>query len=100
MTTTSTAASLPGIAPISHCRANQSAKVDAFAVFPGISPVIGLLRERGFIIQQMPCPEMSLDRTRDEARKRRVPPVIAHTQACAAEELHRTHAHCQRPDIT
>jgi predicted secreted protein len=54
------AGALPGIALVSHCLANQNAKVDEYAVFAGVSPVIGLLRRRGFILQQMPCPEMSL----------------------------------------
>jgi len=54
------ARTLPGIALVSHCLANQNAKVDEYAVFAGVSPVIQLLRARGFILQQMPCPEMSL----------------------------------------
>jgi predicted secreted protein len=49
------------IALISHCLGNQNAKVDEFAMFPGVvSPVVGLLRELGYTIQQMPCPELTL----------------------------------------
>jgi predicted secreted protein len=49
------------VALISHCLGNQNAKVDEYASYPGVvSPVIALLRELGYTIQQMPCPELTL----------------------------------------
>jgi len=49
------------VALISHCLGNQNAKVDEFAMFPGaVSPVVSLLRELSYTIQQMPCPELTL----------------------------------------
>lgn len=48
------------IALVSNCLANQNAKVAEYEVTAGaIAPVLGLLREKGFRIQQMPCPEMT-----------------------------------------
>lgn len=50
----------PRIALLSHCLANQNAKVDEYAQCPGVvAPVIALLRECGYVLQQMPCPEMT-----------------------------------------
>ena len=44
---------------LSHCLANQNAKVDEYALAAGgVRPVLGLLREFGYRIHQMPCPEM------------------------------------------
>jgi len=52
---------LPGIALLSHCLANQNAKVAEYALFPGVvSPIVDVLRRNRYLIQQMPCPEMSL----------------------------------------
>jgi len=52
---------LPGVALLSHCLANQNAKVDEYALFPGVvSPIVQLLRRHGYVLQQMPCPEMCL----------------------------------------
>lgn len=49
------------VALLSHCLANQNAKVDEYALYPGmVSPVVSLLRRLGYTIQQMPCPEMCL----------------------------------------
>lgn len=48
------------IALLSHCIANQNAKVAEYALCPGaVSPLLDLLRAEGFVIQQMPCPEMT-----------------------------------------
>lgn len=48
------------IALLSHCIANQNAKVADYALCPGaVSPLLDLLRAEGFLIQQMPCPEMT-----------------------------------------
>lgn len=45
---------------LSHCLANQNAKVDEYALAPGvIRPVIERLQQKGYRIQQMPCPEMT-----------------------------------------
>lgn len=44
---------------LSHCLANQNAKVDEYALAPGgVRPVLNLLREFGYRLHQMPCPEM------------------------------------------
>jgi predicted secreted protein len=48
------------VALLSHCLANQNAKVDEYALCPGmVSPVVAILKEFGYAIQQMPCPEMA-----------------------------------------
>jgi predicted secreted protein len=44
---------------LSHCLANQNAKVDEYALCPGpVRPVLGVLRAFGYRLHQMPCPEM------------------------------------------
>ena len=48
------------VAFIAHCLLNQNAKVDEGAKCPAMwTPVIHLLRERGYVIRQMPCPELA-----------------------------------------
>jgi predicted secreted protein len=48
------------VAFIAHCLLNQNAKVEGGAKQPGMwEPVIDLLRERGYTIRQMPCPELA-----------------------------------------
>ncbi|MBJ2150211.1 hypothetical protein [Paracoccus sp. IB05] len=48
------------IALLSNCLANQNAKVAEYEVVPGaLTPVLALLRDAGFTIRQMPCPEMT-----------------------------------------
>jgi predicted secreted protein len=48
------------VAFVAHCLLNQNAKVDEGAKSGGIwAPVIHLLRERGYTIRQMPCPELA-----------------------------------------
>jgi predicted secreted protein len=48
----------PGVAFVAHCLLNQNSKTDGGARCPGIySPLVDLLRERGWRIEQMPCPE-------------------------------------------
>jgi predicted secreted protein len=48
------------LALLSHRLANQNAKVGGYAACPGIvAPVLAVLREAGYAIQQMPCPEMA-----------------------------------------
>src|SRR3954447_9276321 len=48
------------VAFIAHCLLNQKAKVEGGAKRPGMwEPVIDLLRERGYVIRQMPCPELA-----------------------------------------
>ena len=47
------------VAFVAHCLVNQNAKVAEFARLPGIvSPVIDLLRSSGYVIEQLPCPEL------------------------------------------
>ena len=48
----------PGVAFVAHCLLNQNSKSDGGARCPGIySPLVDVLRERGWRIEQMPCPE-------------------------------------------
>ncbi len=48
------------VAFIAHCLLNQNAKVEGGAKRPGMwEPVIDLLREHGYVIRQMPCPELA-----------------------------------------
>jgi predicted secreted protein len=50
----------PGTAFVAHCLLNQNAKVGDGAHCPGIySPVVDVLRETGWRIEQMPCPELA-----------------------------------------
>lgn len=45
---------------LSHCLANQNAKVDEYAMAPGmVRPFVERLQRAGYRIQQMPCPEMT-----------------------------------------
>jgi predicted secreted protein len=53
------------VAFIAHCLLNQNAKVEGGAKRPGMwEPVIELLRDRGYVIRQMPCPELAFGGTR------------------------------------
>lgn len=48
------------VAFVAHCLLNQNAKVDEFAWYPGVvKPVVDLLKEFGYKLQQLPCPEMT-----------------------------------------
>jgi len=48
------------VALVAHCLLNQNAKVEGGALRPAMwEPVIELLRERGYAIRQMPCPELA-----------------------------------------
>ena len=48
------------VAFIAHCLLNQNAKVDEGAKTPAMwKPVLDLLHERGYLIRQMPCPELA-----------------------------------------
>src|SRR5580698_6874219 len=48
------------VALVAHCLLNQNAKVEGGALRPAMwEPVIELLRERGYTIRQMPCPELA-----------------------------------------
>ena len=49
-----------GVAFVAHCLLNQNAKVKGGAqTESGYSPLIELLREKGWRIEQMPCPELT-----------------------------------------
>lgn len=44
---------------VAHCLLNQNAKVAEFARFPGVvSPIIDLARKKGYVVEQLPCPEL------------------------------------------
>ena len=48
------------VAFIAHCLLNQNAKVEEGALTAAVwDPVIDLLREHGYTIRQMPCPEIA-----------------------------------------
>lgn len=48
------------VAFIAHCLLNQNAKVEGGALRPALwEPVLDLLREHGWTIRQMPCPELA-----------------------------------------
>jgi predicted secreted protein len=45
---------------VAHCLLNANAKVDEWAPCAGASaPLLALLRERGFALRQLPCPELA-----------------------------------------
>src|SRR5947199_251422 len=49
-----------GVAFVAHCLLNQNSKVRDGAHCAGVySPIIDVLRERGWRIEQMPCPELA-----------------------------------------
>jgi predicted secreted protein len=49
-----------GVAFVAHCLLNQNAKVDGGARCVGVySPLVEVLREHGWRIEQMPCPELA-----------------------------------------
>src|SRR5436305_12411587 len=49
-----------GVAFVAHCLLNQNSKVGDGAHCAGIyAPVIDVLREKGWRIEQMPCPELA-----------------------------------------
>jgi len=53
------------VALIAHCLLNQNAKVCEGARYPAlVSPVIAALRERGYELLQLPCPELAFAGTR------------------------------------
>jgi predicted secreted protein len=48
------------VAFLAHCLLNQNAKVEGGAKTPAMwFPVVDLLRERGYALRQMPCPELA-----------------------------------------
>jgi predicted secreted protein len=49
-----------GVAFVAHCLLNQNSKVGDGAHCPGVySPVVDVLRAKGWRIEQMPCPELA-----------------------------------------
>jgi predicted secreted protein len=49
------------VAFVAHCLVNQNAKVSEFARCPGVVvPLVETLREQGWEIEQLPCPEMNV----------------------------------------
>ena len=51
---------MAGVAFVAHCLLNQNSKTSGGARCPGVySPLVATLRERGWRIQQMPCPELA-----------------------------------------
>src|SRR5256885_12468636 len=53
------------VALVANCLLNQNAKVCQGAHYPGlVSPVVEALRKRGYVLQQLPCPELDRKSTR------------------------------------
>jgi predicted secreted protein len=51
---------VPGVAFVAHCMLNQNSKTIGGARCPGIySPLVDVLRNHGWRIEQMPCPELA-----------------------------------------
>ncbi|SRR5712692_509780 len=49
-----------GVAFVAHCLLNQNSKVAEGAHCPGVySPMVDVLRAKGWRIEQMPCPELA-----------------------------------------
>jgi predicted secreted protein len=52
--------SAPRYAYVAHCLLNANAKVDEWAPCAGVhAGLLALLREKGYVIRQMPCPELA-----------------------------------------
>ncbi|HXW75695.1 MAG TPA: hypothetical protein VEK10_12865 [Steroidobacteraceae bacterium] len=48
------------VALLANCLLNQNAKVCQGAHYPGqVTPVVEALRSRGYLLQQLPCPELA-----------------------------------------
>ncbi len=48
------------VAFLAHCLLNQNAKVAEYARYPGVvHPVVDLLKQNGYQIEQLPCPELT-----------------------------------------
>ena len=51
---------MTGVAFVAHCMLNQNSTTNGGALCPGVySPLVEQLRERGWRIEQMPCPELA-----------------------------------------
>jgi predicted secreted protein len=51
---------MSGVAFVAHCLLNQNAKTHGGARCPGVySPLVEEIREHGWRIEQMPCPELA-----------------------------------------
>jgi predicted secreted protein len=45
---------------VAHCMLNANAKVDEWAPCAGVhEPLLRVLRERGYVLRQLPCPELA-----------------------------------------
>jgi predicted secreted protein len=71
------------VAFIAHCLLNQNAKTAGGAVCPGIySPVVDQLRERGWQLMQMPCPELTFTGLNRFWAVREQYDTVAHRRHC------------------
>ena len=82
---------MPGVAFVAHCLLNQNSKTDGGARCPGVySPLVDELRERGWRIEQMPCPELAFTGLEPllggagAVRHHRLPPPLPHIAAAVA----------------
>jgi predicted secreted protein len=71
------------VAFVAHCLLNQNSKVAGGAVCAGIySPLVEQLRERGWQLMQMPCPEMTFTGLNRFWAVREQYDTIAHRRHC------------------
>src|SRR3954453_4192004 len=72
------------VAFVAHCLLNQNAKVDGGARCPGVySPLVEVLRERGWELEQMPCPELAFTGLNRFWAVREQPDTLACRRHCA-----------------
>jgi predicted secreted protein len=71
------------VAFVAHCLLNQNSKVAGGAICSGIySPVVEQLRERGWQLMQMPCPELTFTGLNRFWAVREQYDTIAHRRHC------------------
>src|ERR1017187_10519968 len=72
-----------GVAFIAHCLLNQNAKVKGGAQTEGVySPVVEVLRAKGWRIEQMPCPELTFTGVNRFWAVREQYDTLAHRRHC------------------
>jgi predicted secreted protein len=90
------------VAFVAHCMLNQNAKVVGGALCPGVySPLVEQLREHGWEIAQMPCPELTFTGMNRFWAVREQYETLAYTQHCrriAGAVAGAVSAHLERGD--
>lgn len=87
---------------VAHCLMNANAKVDEWAPCAGVHPgLFGLLREKGYTIRQMPCPELAfagLNRFWQVRQQYDTPAYRRHCAALAEPVAELIHLDLKEPD--